>query len=96
MGVGISRGLEAVVCSLHTILSMLGSSLCCLKLDITNVFNECSHTSFMSCCHSDLPELFSWVQWCWCFAGELHFEPHHNLSMTSVQQGDPLGSLLFL
>ena len=48
MSVGISGGLEASVHSLHTILSMLGcdSSLCCLKLDINNAFNECSRTSF--------------------------------------------------
>ena len=46
--VGISGGLEASVHSLHTILSTLGSdsSLCCLKLDMTNAFNEHSHASF--------------------------------------------------
>ena len=48
MGVGILGGLEASVKSLHTILSMFGSdsSLCCLKLDITNAFNKCSCTCF--------------------------------------------------
>ena len=48
VGVGISGGLVASVHSLHTIISTLGfdSSLCCLKLDITSAFNECSRTSF--------------------------------------------------
>ena len=48
VGVGISGGLEAYVHSLRTILSTLGSdsSLCCLKLDMTNAFNECSRISF--------------------------------------------------
>ena len=48
VGVGISGGLEASVHSLHMILSMLGSdsSLCCLKLDMTNTFNDCSRSSF--------------------------------------------------
>ena len=97
VGVGISGGLEASVHSLRTILSTLGSdsSLCCLKLDMTNAFNECSRTSFLSRCHSDLPELFAWVQWCYCCAGELSFGPHRILSTTGVQQGDPLGPLLF-
>ena len=97
VGVGISGGLEASVHSLRTILSMLDSdsSLCCLKLDMTNAFNECSCTSFLSCCHSELPELFAWVQWCYCCAGELYFGPHHTLSTAGVQQGDSLGPLLF-
>ena len=96
VGVGISGRLEASVRSLRTILSTLGSdsSLCCLKLDMTNAFNECSRTSFLSC-HSDLPELFAWVQWCYCCAGELYFRPHYILFTTSVQQDDPLGPLLF-
>ena len=97
VGVGIPGGLEAAVHSLRTILSMHGSdsSLCCLKLDMTNAFNECSRTSFLSYFHSDLPELFAWVQWCYCCAGELHFGPHCISSTTGVQQGDPLGPLLF-
>ena len=61
LGVSISGGLEASVHSMRTILSTLGSdsSLCCLKLDMTNAFNECSCTSFLPRCHSDLPELFA-------------------------------------
>ena len=97
VGVGISGGLEAAVHSMRSILSLYGSdsSLCCLKLDMTNAFNECSRSNFLSRCHADLPELFAWVQWCYCCAGELRFGPHRILSTTGVQQGDPLGPLLF-
>ena len=57
-----------------------------------NAFNECSHNSFLSR-HSDLSFSLG-------FSGattvlKLYFGPHHILSMTSVQQGDPLGPLLF-
>ena len=47
MRVGISGGLEAAIHSLHTILSTLGSKLdlCCLKVDMSNAFNECSRSS---------------------------------------------------
>ena len=97
VGVDVPGGLEAAVHSLHTILSTHSSdsSLCCLKLDMINAFNECSRTSFLSRCHSDFPELFAWIQWCYCCAGELHFRPHRILSTTGVQQGDPLGPLPF-
>ena len=73
--------------SLHTVLSTIGSDpeLCCLKVDMSNAFNECSHFSFLSCCKSDFPELFAWVQWCYCCAGELHFGPHCILSTNGVQ-----------
>ena len=97
VGVGIPGGLEAAIHSMRSILSMYGSdsSLCCLKLDMTNAFNECCRATFLSRCHSDLPELYAWVKWCYCCAGELRFGPHRILSTTGVQQGDPLGPLLF-
>ena len=97
VGVGVSGGLEAAVHSLRTILSTVGSNpdLCCLKVDMSHAFNECSCSSFLSRCKLVFPELFAWVQWCYCCVGELHFGPHHILSTTGVQQGDPLGPLLF-
>ena len=52
--VGVSGGLEAPIHSLCTILSTLGSKLdlCCLKVDMSNAFNEYSHSSFLSRCKS--------------------------------------------
>ena len=97
VGVGVSGGLEAVVHSLRTILSTVGSNpdLCCLKVDMSNAFNECSHSSFLSRCKLVFPELFAWVHWCYCCVGELRFGPHRILSTTGIQQGDPLDPLLF-
>lgn len=43
----------------------------------------------------ELPELFSWVQWCYYHPAQLHFCRHALLSTSGVQQGDPLGPLLF-
>ena len=37
----------------------------------------------------------TWVRWCYCCAGELRFGPHQLKSSAGVQQGDPLGPLLF-
>lgn len=44
---------------------------------------------------SHFPELFGWSQWSYCYEGELRFGHHRILSTTGVQQGDPLGPLLF-
>ena len=63
--------------------------------DMSNAFNECNRSSFLSRFKSVFPELFAWVEWCYCCSGELHFGPHCIPSTTGVQQGGPLGPLLF-
>ena len=46
-------------------------------------------------CHSHFPKLLPWVSWCYRHPTN-HWHPLGSLSSTSgVQQGDPLGSLLF-
>ena len=97
VGVGVKGGLEAAV---HTTRSFISSysaeeNFCCLKVDMTNAFNECSRQSFLHRLHKELPDLFSWTLWSYQCAGELRFGSHHVLSKAGVQQGDPLGPLLF-
>ena len=60
-----------------------------------NAFNECNRSTYLHRLHSVLPELEAWVRWCYCCAGELRFGPHQIKSSAGVQQGDPLGPLLF-
>ena len=70
-------------------------TLCCLKVDMSNAFNNCHCECFLQRLHQELPELYGWVQWCYHTAGELRFGRHKLQSTTGVQQGDPLGPLLF-
>ena len=42
-----------------------------------------------------MPDLVPWIQWCYISAGERRFGLHYILSTAGVQQGDPLGPLLF-
>ena len=75
VGVGIRRGLEVAV---HTVKSFIDThsaeeNLCCLKVDITNAFNECNRNAFLHRLHKDLPDLFSWAVWSYQCAGELRF-----------------------
>ena len=97
VGVGIRGGLEVAVHSLRQGLSDWGSEadLCCIKIDMQNAFNECNRSTFLHRLHSVLPELEAWVRWCYCCSGELRFGPHQLRSSAGVQQGDPLGPLLF-
>ena len=61
-----------------------------------NVFNECDHSVFFACVYEDFPGIFAWINWCYSQPAELHFGNRHLLASSGVQQGDPLGLLLFL
>ncbi|XP_062518293.1 uncharacterized protein LOC134193482 [Corticium candelabrum] len=97
VGVGIRGGLEAAVHSLSAIIDLRGNNpdLCCLKVDFRNAFNECRRSSFLHRLQRDFPSIFAWAQWCYHCEGQLRFGSHCIKSSGGVQQGDPLGPLLF-
>ena len=72
-----------------------GSTLALLKIDMKNTFNDCSRSAFFSHVANDFPEISSWVRWCYSHPAELRFGSWHILASSGVQQGDPLGPLLF-
>ena len=66
-----------------------------LNVDMQNTFNLVSRQAILDECLANFPELLPWVVWCysqhstlWHPLGVLH-------SASGVQQGDPLGPLLF-
>ena len=63
--------------------------LWCLKVDFQNAFNECQRSSFLCQLKKEFPSIFAWAQ------GRLHFGCPSIKSSGGVQQGDPLGPLLF-
>ncbi len=69
--------------------------MCILKLDFSNAFNECNRNCIFDRVAKDLPEIYAWTQYCYHPAAELRFGSNRLLSTTGVQQGDPLGPLLF-
>ena len=97
VGVGVKGGLEAAIHATRCCLHHYGSNpdLCLLKLDMRNAFNECDRSVFLEKVKTCLPELFGWAQWCYTFPAELRFGRRRILSLSGVQQGDPLGPLLF-
>ena len=62
---------------------------------MNNAFNECNRLSLLHRLHKELPDRYPWVSWSYHCAGELRFGTHGILSKSRVQQGDPLGLLLF-
>ena len=60
-----------------------------------NAFNECRRSFFLQRVQVEFPQLYAWVQWSYHCAGELRFGSNRIISTAGVQQGDPLGPLLF-
>ena len=97
-GLGVKDGLEAAMHTTCCCFHHYGSDpdLCLLKLDMHNVFNECDQSVFLEKVKACLPELYGWAQWCYVFPAELRFGRRRILSLSGVQQGDPLGPLFSL
>ena len=64
---------------------------CCLKIDMTNAFNNCDRASFLRRLRIVLPELYAWVLWSYRSESELRLGKHHLKSAA----GDPLHPLMF-
>ena len=90
------------------VLCRLTSRICCFavrprlvdilhpygQVGVGDAFNECDRSVFLEKVKACLPELYGWAQWCYTFPAELHFGRRRILSLSGVQQGDPLGPLL--
>ena len=66
-----------------------------VQVDLQNAFHEYDRSLFLEHAKEDLPDIFPYVQWCYTAVGELRFGQHRILSAAGVQQGNPLGPLLF-
>lgn len=66
-----------------------------IKLDIKNAFNTLSRTQMLEATRARLPAASAWAEYCYRSPSHLFFEGTTIMSETGVQQGDPLGPLLF-
>ena len=65
------------------------------KVDMRNAFNMVSRQAILDECATFFPEILPWVVWCY-WTHPLLWHPQGQLcSELGVQQGDPLGPLLF-
>ena len=66
-----------------------------LKVGFKNAFNTISRQAFLEQCRTHMPGLAPWAEWCYKDPSNLYFGSTTIASESGVQQGDPLGPLLF-
>lgn len=97
LGVGVTGGGEAMVHILRQWVDRMGDSVdsVLLSLDMENAFNLVERDVFLEECRKELPEVSAFAEWCYGAPTRLLFAGNEVESRTGVQQGDPLGPLLF-
>jgi hypothetical protein len=97
LGVGLKEGVPTTVHAAQAVIHQLGDrpELAMLKVDFANAFNTASRTAFIREVREHFPPLSRWVESCYRGPNPLVFGEQRLTCHTGVQQGDPLGPLLF-
>ena len=97
VGVATSGGAEASVHAVRRLAKEFGEDpgKIMLKVDFSNAFNLVNRTEMLAQVFEKLPGLYRWVEYCYSHPALLFFGTSVLQSATGVQQGDPLGPLLF-
>eukprot|EP00731_Ephydatia_muelleri_P034398 Em0058g4a len=97
LGVACSTGSEKIIHGLRNSIEdhWMEEDFVVFKIDMQNAFNLVSRQAVLDECATSFPELLPWVTWCYGTHPLLWHQLGHLSSETAVQQGDPLGPLLF-
>ena len=95
LGYGVKLGAEAAVHAARRFLGSLPSDQLLLKLDFANAFNTLRRDKMLRAVGEIVPSLFPFVYSSYCSPSSLFWEDKVLDSAEGVQQGDPLGPLLF-
>lgn len=95
LGVGASGGCEAAIHSTRRFLAQLPSDHVLVKLDFVNAFNCVRRDAVLAAVASTVPDIYRFCSLAYHHTSILQFGQHIILSQEGVQQGDPLGPLLF-
>ena len=99
LGIATKIGTETVVHSVRLVVQEYGENAQygMLSVDLPNAFNLVSRNAFLHGVQEHLPSLLAWIS-SYCYNGDspcLWTGENFLRSVTGVQQGDPLGPLLF-
>ena len=92
---GCVGGCEAATHAARRCLADLPSGAFLVKLDFTNAFNSLSRTSILAAVSEHIPELYSYCHLAYSKSSNLKYGEFSLQSQSGLQQGDPLGPLLF-
>ena len=95
LGYGVRRGAEAAVHAARLYLHDLDASRALLKLDFRNAFNSIRRDRMLTVVLELVPRLFRFVHSAYSSPSTLFWGNKTIQSAEGVQQGDPLGPLLF-
>ena len=95
LGVGVPRGLEAGVHAARLFLDSLLPGQAIVKIDFTNAFNSIRRDAVLEAVYRSLPAFYSFVYASYAHESCLFFGNATLASSEGLQQGDPLGPLLF-
>lgn len=94
-GIAQKRGLESAVIAARAFMAGSGAKGCLLKIDVTNAFNSVDRSDVLRHCARLVPELLPYSIAAYASPSLLFFRGKCLPSRSGVQQGDPLGPVLF-
>ena len=97
LGVGVSGGAEAVLHAFNRAIRAedFDAQLLLVLVDFENAFNEVNRQSFLDIVRERFPAIYPWVFFCYSIGAPLFLSSTVLYATTGVQQGDPLGPVLF-
>ena len=95
VGVGVKGGAEAMVHAARAFVASASPSQALVKLDFTNAFNSVRRDAIFEAVADKIPEMLPYVLSSYESPSTLFHGVYSLQSSEGVQQGDPLGPLLF-